>query len=73
MVYLYGQYKSQTTGILKDIDMKMAFTTKDGKVKIGENLYQLNRVAVNYDTTLSQFKDAVVNLRAKEAIYASRN
>lgn len=61
VAYPYGQYNKQTIKILKEIDMKMAFTIKNGKVNIGDDLYQLNRLAVNYDTTINEFKKLILN------------
>ncbi|WP_342558804.1 polysaccharide deacetylase family protein [Metasolibacillus sp. FSL K6-0083] len=61
MAYPFGQHKRQTIKILKELDMKMAFTIKKGKVKIGDNPYKLKRLAVNYDHTLEEFIELVEN------------
>ncbi|MEC1177600.1 polysaccharide deacetylase family protein [Metasolibacillus meyeri] len=61
MAYPFGQYNRKTIEILKELDMKMAFTIKNGKVKIGDNPYKLKRLAVNYDHTLEEFVEMVEN------------
>ncbi|WP_042474911.1 polysaccharide deacetylase family protein [Bacillus ndiopicus] len=61
MAYPFGQYKRKTIAILKELDIKMAFTIKKGKVKIGDNPYKLRRQAVNHDSTLEDFIELVEN------------
>lgn len=54
--YPFGQYKQETINILKETGFTMAFTTKVGTVKPGDDPYQLNRRGIGPDTTLEEFK-----------------
>jgi peptidoglycan/xylan/chitin deacetylase (PgdA/CDA1 family) len=58
-VYPYGQYNSRTIEILQELGFKMAFTTKEGKVKPGDNPFTLKRIGVFPWTTMERFKRLV--------------
>nr|WP_035102321.1 polysaccharide deacetylase family protein [Aneurinibacillus terranovensis] len=57
--YPYGQYNDNTINILKEIGIRMAFTTKVGRVYPGSPEYELNRNAVYPYTTMRQFMQIV--------------
>jgi peptidoglycan/xylan/chitin deacetylase (PgdA/CDA1 family) len=54
--YPFGQYKQETINISKQTGFTMAFTTKVGTVKPGDDPYQLKRLGIGPDTTLEEFK-----------------
>jgi len=57
--YPFGQYKKETIKLLKETGFTMAFTTKIGTVKPGDDPYQLKRHGIDPDTTLQQFKQII--------------
>ncbi|WP_374719578.1 polysaccharide deacetylase family protein [Parageobacillus toebii] len=57
--YPFGQYKQETIDILKETGFTMAFTTKIGTVKPGDDPYQLKRYAIEPNTTLEEFKHII--------------
>lgn len=57
--YPFGHYTPETIEILKGTGFTMAFTTKTGTVRPGDDLYQLKRLGVAPDTTLEQFKQMI--------------
>ncbi|MCL6615618.1 MAG: polysaccharide deacetylase family protein [Anoxybacillus ayderensis] len=57
--YPFGQYTDETIRLLKETGFTMAFTTKIGTVKPGDDPYQLKRVGVEPDTTIEQFKKMI--------------
>ncbi|MBA2874590.1 polysaccharide deacetylase family protein [Thermaerobacillus caldiproteolyticus] len=57
--YPFGQYKKETIDILKETGFTMAFTTKIGTVKPGDDPYQLKRHGIDPHTTLQQFKQII--------------
>ncbi len=57
--YPFGQYKKETIEILKETGFTMAFTTKIGNVKPGDDPYQLRRHGISPGTTLQQFKKII--------------
>ncbi|MCL9637877.1 cell wall-binding repeat-containing protein [Bacillus zanthoxyli] len=57
--YPFGQYNQQTIGILKELGFVSAVTTKAGYVNVGDDLYQLNRIGIDQQTTLSKFSSIV--------------
>jgi peptidoglycan/xylan/chitin deacetylase (PgdA/CDA1 family) len=57
--YPFGQYKHKTIDILKETGFTMAFTTKIGTVKPGDDPYQLKRHGIDPDTTLEEFKHII--------------
>lgn len=59
--YPFGHYNSTSKQVLKDIGYKVAFTTNGGKVKIGMDPFELPRVRVSKDDSLSGFIAKVDN------------
>jgi putative cell wall-binding protein/peptidoglycan/xylan/chitin deacetylase (PgdA/CDA1 family) len=59
--YPFGQYNENTIKLLKKLEYRMAFTTKPGKVKIGDDKFQLNRIAILPGMTLSTFASKIKN------------
>jgi peptidoglycan/xylan/chitin deacetylase (PgdA/CDA1 family) len=57
--YPFGQYKQETINILQETGFTMAFTTKTGTVKPGDDPYQLKRYGIGPDTTLEEFKHII--------------
>ncbi|MBB3908561.1 polysaccharide deacetylase family protein [Anoxybacteroides rupiense] len=57
--YPFGQYKPETIGILKQTGFTLAFTTKIGTVKPGDDPYQLKRHGITPDMTLDEFKKVI--------------
>lgn len=53
--YPFGQYNDLDIRVLKDTGYKLSFTTKAGKVKKGTSKYELPRVRVSGNTSLSSF------------------
>ncbi|MBU5676138.1 polysaccharide deacetylase family protein [Alkaliphilus sp. MSJ-5] len=54
--YPYGHYTDETIQILHDLEYKMAFTVKEGFVKTGDPIFELNRQGVFPSTTIAKFK-----------------
>lgn len=57
--YPYGQYKSNTIEILKELDYKMAFTVVPGRVSQNTPLYEINRYGIYPATSIETFKRIV--------------
>ena len=57
--YPFGAYNENAIQVLKDTDYKLAFTTHEGRVKKGASKYELPRVRVTSDISLSEFKSRV--------------
>ena len=59
--YPFGQYDSATLTTLKNLGFTMAVTTKHGKVNLGEDKLQLQRINVVPGMTLTQFAQNINN------------
>lgn len=57
--YPFGQYNDLDIKVLKENGYKLAFTTKGGRVKKGGSKYELPRVRISGDTSISEFKKKV--------------
>lgn len=57
--YPFGAYDEQAISILKELDYKMAVTTKPGRVQKGDNLFELKRIGIGPGHTIEKFKKAV--------------
>ncbi|SCY94878.1 polysaccharide deacetylase family protein [Alkaliphilus peptidifermentans] len=57
--YPYGQYNEDTIELLKSQGIRMAFTTKSGRVYLNDDLLRLKRIAVYPDTDINAFKKSV--------------
>ena len=57
--YPFGQYNSSLFQVLKDTGYKLAFTTQGGRVKKGAEKFELPRVRISAETSLSAFKNKV--------------
>lgn len=57
--YPFGHYNDTAIKALKDTGFKLAFTTEYGRVKVGDNKYELPRIRTSSSTTLEVFKDLV--------------
>lgn len=57
--YPFGQYNSSTINTLKQLGFKTAVTTKSGKVKLGEDKLQLERINIYPGMTLTEFSRLV--------------
>ena len=57
--YPFGQYNSSLFKVLKDTGYKLAFTTQGGRVKKGAEKFELPRVRISAETSLSAFKNKV--------------
>ena len=53
--YPFGEYNSTIQKVLKNLNFKVAFTTKYGKVKIGMQHYELPRIRITQQDTLKSF------------------
>ena len=59
--YPFGHYNNTAIQVLKDIGYKLAFTTKGGKVQKGMNPFELPRVRILRDDSISSFIAKVKN------------
>ena len=59
--YPFGQYDSATINTLKSLGFTMAVTTKNGKINLGEDKLQLQRINVVPGMSLTTFANAVNN------------
>lgn len=59
--YPFGHYNDTAIQVLKDIGYKVAFTTKGGKVQMGMNPFELPRVRILRDDSISSFIAKVKN------------
>lgn len=57
--YPFGQYDTGTISTLKSLGFTMAVTTKNGKVKLGDDKLQLKRVGIEPGMTLTEFANSV--------------
>lgn len=53
--YPYGAYKNETISILKELQIKGAFTVKEGMVHAVDSLYELKRNGISELTTHDEF------------------
>lgn len=54
--YPFGQYNDHTIDVLKEIGIKMAFTTRKDYVQLGDDVYRVPRIDVQRSMTFPQFK-----------------
>lgn len=59
--YPFGQYSQETIQILRELGFQMAFTTKPGRVNLGDPLLELKRLNVGPDVTYPRFIQMVSN------------
>ncbi|PGK51235.1 hypothetical protein CN918_25945 [Priestia megaterium] len=59
LAYPFGHYDSNTIEAAKQAGFRMAFTTKKGLVKVGDAPYEINRLNVGPEVTLSKFQQLV--------------
>lgn len=59
--YPFGQYDSRVIELLKESGFQMAFTIKKGYVKSWDKPFELNRIAIHPKTSISEFKEIVMN------------
>ena len=57
--YPFGQYNDLDIKVLKENGYKLAFTTKGGRVKKGSSKYELPRVRISGNTSISEFMKKV--------------
>lgn len=57
--YPFGQYNDLDKKVLKDAGYKLAFTTQGGRVYKGASRYELPRVRISKNTSISEFKNMV--------------
>ncbi|MGM9950616.1 MAG: polysaccharide deacetylase family protein [Lysinibacillus sp.] len=55
--YPFGQYNETTKRVLRNMDYRLAFTTRTGYVKYGDDPYALNRIGIEPKTTEKQFRE----------------
>ena len=55
--YPFGQFNETSKGILRETGYRLAFTTKTGYVKYGDDPYELKRIGIEPTTTINQFKN----------------
>jgi len=55
--YPFGQFNETSKEILKETGYRLAFTTKTGYVKYGDDPYELKRIGIEPTTTINQFKN----------------
>ncbi len=59
--YPFGQYDEEALQALKDSGFRMAFTTKPGKVQIGDSLLELKRQGIGPEHDLQDFDRKISN------------
>jgi peptidoglycan/xylan/chitin deacetylase (PgdA/CDA1 family) len=59
--YPYGSHDKRLFKIIEKSGLKMAFTTRKGKVLKGQNPYKINRYEIKNNYSLSKFKSIVNN------------
>ena len=59
--YPFGQYDIDTINTLKSLGFTMAITTKNGKVTLGENKLELDRIQILPGVGVTEFADIVDN------------
>ena len=57
--YPFGHYNDTAEKVLKDAGYKMAFTTKGGRIKPGQNKYELPRVRMSKGISMKSFSSMV--------------
>lgn len=57
--YPFGQYNDTDKKAVKAAGYKLAFTTKNGRVKKGDDRYELKRVRISKGTSINSFKSMV--------------
>ncbi len=57
--YPFGHYNDNAIKVLKDAGYKLAFTTKSGRVYLGQNKFALPRIRMSKGISMSAFKEAV--------------
>mgnify|MGYP003499327098 FL=1 len=53
--YPFGQFNEMTKDILRETGYRLAFTTKNGYVKYGDDPYELKRIGIEPTTTINEF------------------
>lgn len=61
LAYPFGQFDSRVIKLAKESGFSMAFTTNEGYVKSWDSPYRLNRIAIHPKTSISEFKEIVMN------------
>lgn len=61
IAFPFGQYNESTIQMLKELKFTAAFTTKSGKVKVGDNMLELKRQGIGPRDTIKTFADKVSN------------
>ena len=59
--YPFGQYNTGTINILKNLGFTIAVTTKNGKVTLGENKLEMDRIGVQPGIGVAEFAKKVDN------------
>jgi peptidoglycan/xylan/chitin deacetylase (PgdA/CDA1 family) len=59
LAYPFGAYNSTTVKAMKEVGMKMAFTTKSGRVKVSSNPYELKREVIGRNYSIEKFKKII--------------
>ena len=59
--YPFGQYDTDTINTLKSLGFTMAVTTKNGKVTLGENKLEMDRIQILPGIGVTEFADKVDN------------
>ena len=59
--YPYGNYDKRLFKLLEESGFKMAFATKKGKVRTGDNTYTINRYGIKEKYSFNKFKRFVGN------------
>ncbi len=59
--YPYGNYDKKLFNLLRESGFKMAFATKKGKVRTGNNPYNINRYGIKEKYSFNKFKRFVGN------------
>ncbi len=59
LAYPFGQYNDHAKKVLTDAGIKLAFTTRNGRVYKGSDKLELSRVRVNAGISLNGFKELV--------------
>ena len=57
--YPYGEYDDETITALKQVNIKMGFTTEDNDVRPGMDLYKIPRKLILPDDTIEDFKNKI--------------
>lgn len=57
--YPYGEYNDKTIEVLKQLNIKMAFTIESNDVRSGMDFYKIPRKAILSDDTIEDFKKKI--------------